>query len=169
MILVLVVTRAPASLQILAAARSKGPPRLRKIPSGRQRGQERDGTGRNGWSGEVEQQSVEVGRVRGLLAAGDGCECSAGVRAGLGISGSSTTPTSFRLSRHDVVLTSSCMDCTYERGGLSYPKTKDLTPTAWHTAYPKIKDLTPILKTHWHTDVHIIFFRQFLSKMLILP
>ena len=42
--------------------------------------------------------------------------------------------------------------------GLSYPKTKDLTPTAWHTAYPKIKDLTPILKTHWHTDVQIIFF-----------
>ena len=42
--------------------------------------------------------------------------------------------------------------------GLSYPKNKDLTPTAWHTAYPKIKDLTPILKTHWHTDVQIIFF-----------
>ena len=53
--------------------------------------------------------------------------------------------------------------------GLSYPKTKDLTPTAWHTAYPKIKDLTPILKTHWHTDVQIIFVGWFLSKMLILP
>ena len=33
MILVLVVTRVPASLQILAAARSRGPPRLRKIPA----------------------------------------------------------------------------------------------------------------------------------------
>ena len=30
---VLVVTLAPASLQILAAARSRGPPRLRKIPA----------------------------------------------------------------------------------------------------------------------------------------
>ena len=63
MILVLVVTRAPASLQILAAARSKGPPRLRKIPSGRQRGQERDGTGRNGWSGEVGVEDVEGAAV----------------------------------------------------------------------------------------------------------
>ena len=53
--------------------------------------------------------------------------------------------------------------------GLSYPKTKDLTPTAWHTAYPKIKDLTPILKTHWHTDVQITLFGEFVSNMLILP
>ena len=65
MILVLVVTRAGASLQILAAARSRGPPRLRKIPAwaqargGRQTIQERDGTGRNGWSGEVGVEDVE--------------------------------------------------------------------------------------------------------------
>ena len=38
------------------------------------------------------------------------------------------------------------------------PKLKIFTPTAWHTAYPKIKDPTPILKTHWHTDVQIVFF-----------
>ena len=52
----------------------------------------------------------------------------------------------------------SSLDFIVRARGLSYPKTKDLTPTAWHTAYPKIKDLTPILKTPWHTDVQIIFF-----------
>ena len=79
--------------------------------------------GQGKWASKTSkgQQSVEVGRVRGLLAAGDGCECSAGVRAGLGISGSSTTPTSFRLSRHDVVFTSSCMDCTYNVFCVSLP------------------------------------------------
>ena len=94
MILVLVVTLAPASLQfglllapggLLDCVKSLIG---HKLHGGRQRGQERDGTGRSGWSGEVgveeEQQSVEVGRVGRLLAAGDGCECSAGVRAGLG-------------------------------------------------------------------------------------
>ena len=42
--------------------------------------------GQGKWSSKtsMEQQSVEVGRVGGDLAVGDGCECSAGVRAGLG-------------------------------------------------------------------------------------
>ena len=41
--------------------------------------------GQGKWASKTskEQQSVEVGRVGGLLAAGDGCVCSAGVWAGL--------------------------------------------------------------------------------------
>ena len=93
MILVLVVTRAPASLQILAAARSRGPPRLRKIPAwaqaarwspkrsrARRHRQKRLVRGRGKWASKTskEQLSVEVGRVGCLLAAGDGCEWRAG-------------------------------------------------------------------------------------------
>ena len=72
MTLVLVVTPAPASLQIRVAARSRGLLECvrsllgHKLHGGRQRGQERDGTGRSGWSGEVGVENVE------------------GVRAGLG-------------------------------------------------------------------------------------
>ena len=86
MILVLVVTLAPASLRILAAARSRGPPRLRKIPAGAQAARPAETVGQGKWASETskEQQSVEVRGVGGLLAAGDGCECSAGVWAGLG-------------------------------------------------------------------------------------
>ena len=42
--------------------------------------------GQGKWASKTskEQQSVEVGRVGGFFAAGDGCECSAGVWAGLG-------------------------------------------------------------------------------------
>ena len=45
-----------------------------------------EAAGQGKWASKTskEQQSVEVGRVGRLLAAGDGCECSAGVRAGLG-------------------------------------------------------------------------------------
>ena len=70
MILVLVVTLAPASLHILAAARSKGLPLDcvrsllgHKLHGGRQRGLERDGTGKNGWSGEVGVENVEGAAV----------------------------------------------------------------------------------------------------------
>ena len=67
MILVLVVTLAPASLQILAAARSRGFLGCvrsllgHKLHGGRQTGQELDGTGRNSWSGEVGVKDVEEG------------------------------------------------------------------------------------------------------------
>ena len=63
--LVLVVTRAPASLQMRAVARSSGPARLRRTPDWAQaarwspRGPECDGTGR-------------CGRSRGVVAVGGG-------------------------------------------------------------------------------------------------
>jgi len=60
------VTRAPASLQILAAARSNIDIDIdidHKLHGGRQRGQERDGTGRKGWSGEVGVEDVEGAAV----------------------------------------------------------------------------------------------------------
>ena len=52
---VLVVTLPPASLLRSLL--------VRKLHGGRQRGQERDGTGRNGWSGEVGVEDVEGGGV----------------------------------------------------------------------------------------------------------
>ena len=43
--------------------------------------------GQGKWASKTskEQQSVEVGRVGRFVAAGDGCECSAGAWAGLGL------------------------------------------------------------------------------------
>ena len=70
MILVLVVTLAPASLPILAAARSRGPPRLRKVPAWAQiaRWSPKGSTARR------HQRSGKVGveNVEGAAACGGG-------------------------------------------------------------------------------------------------
>ena len=86
MIRILVVTLAPVSLQILAAARSRALPRLRKVPAwaqtagGRQRVPSRpaETPGQRRWSSNTSkaQQSVEVGRVGGVFAVRDSWDSS---------------------------------------------------------------------------------------------
>ena len=81
---VFVVTRAPASLHMRAAARSMAPPVLAKVQTahkprgGRQEGLERDGTGR---SGQI--RAVAIGgaarEAGGRGGSGSCCHCGMGL------------------------------------------------------------------------------------------